>query len=275
MSDDASTTEEHGRRVEFLMSSIVDYEKTARWVSIGWRLERAASLIKQVRESIPAAVEAWDGEHPSIRAPWSSPTAYEVVGYISYSWAYHDAHIGHLTLLASEAIHHIRSALDYVAYQLVIADTGIAGEMTQFPIAATASDFRREARRRLPGVHGEHVALVASVQPYNGVTWAGHLNGLSNRDKHRYPVDVSACYTFRVNPSAVFADPLGEDSHRGYQIEDATLSFRFIGTEGSDSAELEVLPTLEGMLVGAVNLTVDILEALGVTELTIDRMSTG
>lgn len=185
MSAEASSTEEHGRRIEFLMSSLVDYEKSARWVSIGWRFERAASLIGQVRERIPAAVEGWDGEHPSVRAPWSSPTAYEVVGFIGYSWAYHDAHIGHLTLLASEAIHHIRSALDYVAYQFVLADTGTAGEMTQFPIAANASVFRREARRRLPNVHDEHLTLMESVQPYAGMTWASHLNRLSNRDKHR------------------------------------------------------------------------------------------
>lgn len=72
----------------------------------------------------------------------------------------------------------------------------------------------------------------------------------------------------------MFADALGEESYRGYQIEDATLSFRFIGTEGSDSAELEVLPTLEEILAGAVNLTVDILEALGVTEITIHRIRT-
>lgn len=272
MSDDANSTGEDARRVQFLLSSLVDYENTSRWVSVAWRLERSATLIEQIRERIPAAIEGWDGGHPTIRAPWSNPTAYEVIGFTGYSWAYHDAHIGHLTLLASEAIHHVRCALDYVAYQLVLADNGTAGEMTQFPITAKASEFRREVRRRLPNVHDEHLVLVESVQPYVGVTWAGHLNTLSNRDKHRYPVDVSASYMFTIDPSAQYADPLGEESHRGYQIESATLSFRFTGTTGSDSAELELLPTLEEILVGAVNLTVEILEALDVTEIRLQRM---
>lgn len=267
-----NSTERDGQRVEFLLSTLFDYEKKARWVSIAWRLERAANSINQMRQRIPAAVEAWDGEHPSIRASRSNPTDYELIGFTGYSWEFHDAHIGHLTLLASEALHHIRSALDYVAYQLVLADTGTAREMTQFPIVDKASDFRREARRRLPNVTSEHLALVESVQPYMGKTWAGNLNRLSNRDKHRYPVDVSACYTFIIDPGAFYLDPLGQETHRGYQIENATLSFRFIGTKGLNAAELEVIPTLEDILAGAVNLIVDVLEALGVTEITIDRI---
>jgi len=263
------------QRVEFLVSNIVDYEKTARWVSIGWRLERASTLIGKIRERIPAAADAWDGKHPVIRAPWSDPTAYEVVGIDGYSWEYHDAHIGHLTLLASEAIHHIRSALDYVAYQLVLADTGVAAEMTQFPIVYKRKDFHREAQRRLPNIKAEHLALVEAVQPYEGKTWAGNLNKLSNRDKHKYPVDVSAFYTFTIDPSVPYLDPLGQETHRGYQIENAALSFRFIDTKGSDGAELEVMPTLEAILIGAGNVVVDILEALAVKEISIDRLPDG
>lgn len=272
MSEQERTTLEHPKKVQFLLSGTIDYEHKPRWVQVPWRLERAATRINKIRDLIPAAVEAWDGEHPWVRAPLSEPTAHEVGGNVSTSWAYHDGHLAEMTLLASEAIHHLRSSLDYVAFQMVLSDAGSVESRTQFPIAKDPASFRKDVKSRLRGVHPERVALVEAVQPFNGPSWARDLNTLSNRDKHRWPVDVSADYTFTVYPDDLYLDPLGEETHRGFQIEDARISFRFVDAIGADNTDLEVVPTLEKILIGAVNLVADLLEAYKVTEVEIDRL---
>ncbi len=240
-----------GERTEFLLPLNIDYENKTRWEPVHWRLRWAADRTNELRRRSLAAVDEWDGQHPQVRAPWSAPKDFEVVGDTRSSRAFHLAHLREITLLASEVIHHVRSALDYIAYQLVVFDSGSARSQTQFPICDKPNDFRREAKRRLEGMTPEHVVLVESVQPYNGLPWAGWLKELSDRDKHRFPADVSAFYNFWTDLDAVDLDPLGKDSHRGYQVEQPTLSFRFVATMGPDGAELEVVDSLTQILHGA------------------------
>lgn len=260
-------------KVEFLISSLTDYEGRARWVSVPWRLDQASLRINEFRERLPGAVADWDGEHPQVRAPWAAPGDFTTAGNTLTSWAYHDNHSGHLTMLASEAVHHLRTALDYLAYQLVLADTGVAHPArTQFPLADTVEAFTQEARRRLPGVSESVLALVESVQPYSGAAWTSYLRQLSNRDKHRYPIDVAPFYSFTVDPSIVYLDPLGDPDYRGFQVENAALSFRFVGTSGDDGAALEVLPTLNSILAGLADLTGTLVESLSITEISINRI---
>lgn len=259
-------------KVQFLFTEVIEYRNTPRWVGIPWRFDRAVSQINEIKRLIPPAVEAWDGQHPSVRAPLEDPEKFELVGNVGTSWNYHDNHLAEITLLASETIHHLRAALDYLAYQMVLADVGKVKGKTQFPISTHPAKFRSELKSRLPGIRPAHASLVEAVQPYKGPTWAGDLARLSNRDKHRWPVDVTVGYMCTINMEDFYLDPLGQDSHLGYQIEEAELTFRFVDALGSDNSDLEVIPTLEGVLKGAVNLTVDVLDAYNVTEIQITRM---
>lgn len=252
-----------GERTEFLLPLRIDYETKTRWEPVHWRLRWAAERTNDLRGRCRDAVGEWDGQHPQVRAPRSAPKDFEIVGDTGSSREFHLAHLREITLLASEVIHHVRSALDYIAYQLVVLDTGSARSQTQFPICDKPNDFRREATRRLNGVTPEHVALVESVQPYNGAPWTGWLKELSDRDKHRFPVDVSAFYNFWTNLDAVYLDPLGADSHRGYQVEQATLSFRFVATMGPDGAELEVVDSLTQILHGAAGFVNKLFDDIG------------
>lgn len=262
-------------KMEWRITSGVDYGKMVRWEPVGWRIERAFRHTNELDQRIPKAVAAWDGGHPQMRAPLSDPSAVEVRASAWYTWEYHEAHLRDFTMQASEALHHVRSALDYIAYQLVLADTGEAKEQTQFPIKGTPPQFRREATRRVAGISPEHLALIESVQPYNGVAWTGILNELSNRDKHRFPVDVVPCYQFETDSDLVLPDPLGQESYRGFQVEHAQMSFRFAETRGPDGTELEVTEALNEIVTGAARLVDTIFRESGTGSITLVTPPTG
>ena len=103
-----------------------------------------------------------------------------------------------ISILAGEAIHQIRSALDHLAFQLVkLNRTGIAlpadwEERCAFPLwiglpkkTTTFNCFGRT----LPGITKQAFTFIESVQPYNRGeinAWLTRIATLSNIDKHRY-----------------------------------------------------------------------------------------
>jgi len=88
--------------------------------------------------------------------------------------------------LSSETIGHLRSALDYLVYQLAWLDSGQVQEMTQFPVETKAETFwGRRRQTYLKGVSDEHVRVIAGMQPFSGCSWTKALQSLSNPDKHR------------------------------------------------------------------------------------------
>jgi hypothetical protein len=89
--------------------------------------------------------------------------------------------------IIGDAIHNIRSALDYLAYEL----SARKSRSTQFPICSDESQFRSDdTLRRIEGITGSERELIERVQPYKATNPPRHdplaiLNKLSNRDKHR------------------------------------------------------------------------------------------
>lgn len=89
-----------------------------------------------------------------------------------------------IAVVVGEVLYNLRSALDYLVFELALLDSGIEQSGTQFPICDTPDDFASQ-RFRLRGVRGGHVAVIGSLQPYQGMDWALALQFLSNQDKHR------------------------------------------------------------------------------------------
>jgi hypothetical protein len=99
-------------------------------------------------------------------------------------------------LMIGDAVHNLRSALDHLAWQLVIANGGGHAITTQFPIHA--SDTRKnpytgqiEARpcEVAGGIHPDALDIIKRVQPYNGGDEGDKLwriHELDVIDKHRY-----------------------------------------------------------------------------------------
>lgn len=104
----------------------------------------------------------------------------------------------HWGLLAGEAIHNLRGALDHLVWDLSILycnreplDPKDRPWRTQFPICRKASDWKgSDIQKMVKHINPTHSARIEQLQPYHG--WDGprahpllSLNDLSNTDKHR------------------------------------------------------------------------------------------
>lgn len=93
--------------------------------------------------------------------------------------------------IVGDAVHNLRSSLDYFVYDLARRDTGKARPRgTQFPIIATdAADYRRAASAGVQMLEPRHRRIIRQLQPYQHDDPGTHplaiLNQLSNADKHR------------------------------------------------------------------------------------------
>lgn len=105
-------------------------------------------------------------------------------------------------VLAGEAVNNLRSALDYVAWELVNATTGAVSlkakdlRRIQFPLLPTSNDATSEAiLGYVPCVSAEIVELIRGVQPYQaGYRPLAEMVALNRIDKHRTIVTaVAAC----------------------------------------------------------------------------------
>ncbi len=97
-----------------------------------------------------------------------------------------------MSAILGDAIHNLRVALDYLAWQLVLA-TGKEppNENTSFPILITSPTPNRYGRVRLnisPGISKDAGRILDEVQPYKRTKPAHHdlavLDKLDIRDKH-------------------------------------------------------------------------------------------
>lgn len=102
-----------------------------------------------------------------------------------------------LAVVVGDWAHNVRSALDHLAWQLVLANGGtpLAGARgTQFPILVPSEGdppWNPDARKPaiVGGIDDEALQIVEAVQPNQWPVWFDHplraLHYLSNTDKHR------------------------------------------------------------------------------------------
>ncbi|MFF0009758.1 hypothetical protein ACFYQT_40940 [Streptomyces tibetensis] len=136
-----------------------------------------------------------------------------------------------LGLPLGDAIHSARSALDYLAWQLVIAGGGAPDFNTMFPISETEAKFNGDCQRRLRGASGSAVSAVQALRPFQGGDdrfW--RLHKLDIEDKHRLLIPVGAAYR-SVNVSFAFAglNPivLGlNPADREYPLKNGAIVYR-------------------------------------------------
>jgi hypothetical protein len=100
-----------------------------------------------------------------------------------------------LNTLIGEFLHNTRSALDHLAWQLVLRSGGKPSGATNFPILTQAPTTKRQGTDPLPNVTGgvsqEARAVIDEAQPYKWSVRARHhplwvLHQLWNIDKHRH-----------------------------------------------------------------------------------------
>ncbi len=128
-----------------------------------------------------------------------------------------------LSLIASDIIHNLRSALDYIIYELARHDSGVIQEGTQFLIEDAAESFAKRSKGYLKGLNPKHVAAVQSLQPYKGVQWTKILRDISNPDKHRELIGIDRDW---LTDSIIMRDD------HGTLLKDPDVILRTVGDAG-------------------------------------------
>jgi hypothetical protein len=105
-----------------------------------------------------------------------------------------------LQLELGDALQNMRSALDHLAWQLVVANGGTPGDATQFPIYDSRLTQKGKVRTVdiAGGVNQKALAIIKRLQPYRRPNPAEHplsvLQKLNNVDKHRLLVVLGMAY---------------------------------------------------------------------------------
>lgn len=99
---------------------------------------------------------------------------------------------------AGDIVHNLRSALDHLAYQLVLVGSGKEpSRRVEFPIAKDFATYEAEKARKVQGMRPLAIKAIDNVKPYkggNGPLW--RIHELDNIDKHRTLFSVAHDYLF-------------------------------------------------------------------------------
>jgi hypothetical protein len=111
----------------------------------------------------------------------------------------------HLSTTVGDAIQNLRSALDYLAAELV-RSAGKEPKLVYFPICETATKYVSESKGKTKGISEEAKKFIDSIEPYGGGDgndlWI--LHSLNNTDKHRLlmaiAVNLAQQVVFSLSP---------------------------------------------------------------------------
>lgn len=89
-------------------------------------------------------------------------------------------------LIAGDVLHNLRSALDHLAWQLVLANGGTPNKITCFPIYDDAAKYVTGSARQVKGMAQAAIDAIDASKPYKGGDGAGLwvLHYLDIADKH-------------------------------------------------------------------------------------------
>lgn len=110
-----------------------------------------------------------------------------------------------LSPVASEVIHHLRTAMEYIVFNLIWSDSNAKpSDWVKTPCFKTEEAWRKQLQlapwRHLSPQSRE--ALTA-IQPFSGTTWLSDLTSLSNPDKHHSPIYVMPGIQWQMPREAV------------------------------------------------------------------------
>lgn len=251
------------RLVQYRVVASHTNEPMFAWAA--WRMLDAADRYNGIKYALDAAASAWSS-HLYARAGLD-----DVEGTVELRFDGVNEELASLgrqaTTLASEAVHHVRTALDYCAHHAAWIDSGKRNNSSQFPLEETQSQWSKRVRdnRWLRGVSKEHVEWIREVQPFSGVEWAKLLKRLSNHDKHRVAVQVIPAYGVTIDfDQALTPDPLGEQDHVGLPVVEREIELLLDDAFAPEQADLPLLlPVLWEIIEGATSIVNRFLEHEG------------
>jgi hypothetical protein len=109
-----------------------------------------------------------------------------------------------LSAITGDVIHNLRSALDHLAYHLVLVGGGSPSKQTYFPISDSAAKYKTESIGKIKGMRPDAIKAINAIKPYRGgndALW--RLHRLNNVDKHRLLITVGSAYrSANIGPHA-------------------------------------------------------------------------
>ena len=134
-----------------------------------------------------------------------------------------------LSVITGDALHNIRSALDYLAYQLILIGGGTPDRQSGFPITNTddAAQYEANRTRKVKGMRPDAIKAIDAIKPYksgNDTLW--RLNELNNIDKHRLVVTIGSHYrSVNLAPyvQRMFQQQVWPEGARGNVFKDMTV----------------------------------------------------
>ena len=94
------------------------------------------------------------------------------------------------SIRAGEIAYNLRSALDHLVWQLVLAKGACPSTNNEFPIYQDEEKYKENEKRKLKGVASTHCGLIEEFQPYHRQGGIGAhlwmLHSICNIDKHRH-----------------------------------------------------------------------------------------
>jgi hypothetical protein len=146
-------------------------------------------------------------------------------------------------ILAGEILYNLRSALDYLIWELATVGGG-PGERNQFPIFDTPKQFEHFRERYLYGVRNELWTAIEAYQPYKGRLEGHYLRALAvlnDVDKHRVVhARTQSGMTGEGTLKLTNVTSARISSADWTHFEDGAQIYRILSWEPPDAAQVEV-----------------------------------
>jgi len=143
---------------------------------------------------------------------------------------------------AGYIIQNLRTALDHLAFQLVLAAGNRPTKDTCFPIAKSLDVYEKDKIRKTSGMRPEAIQAIDTLKPYAGgnhFLWG--LHSLNNIDKHRV--------LLTVGPDIEFQAEWIPTSFQTFLIKSSTPDFDGVFDEGVESQMGQaLLPFLRNLI---------------------------
>lgn len=156
------------------------------------KTERGLEHLKALYDEMPAFFEPYSRQEPvhhSFDGTWRTVNLQPVIEELPLRWS----------LVCGDAMHNLRSALDHLIRQLVLAGGNEPGRWNSFPLYTDPKNFNNDVRNRkkkrgpgpLEGIdpRGQAWTAIEQAQPYHSSYPPGDplamLKTLDDMDKHR------------------------------------------------------------------------------------------
>jgi len=167
----------------------------ARPKEIDYKLYRA----KQHYEELERELQQWWASNPGHMVPAPESTA----EYPLVIFATKEPIPARFGLIAGDYLQNLRSVLDYLIWQLVLANKGKPSRSNAFPVCTTAGAYQQALDRgRLNGVAEEAKDVIRTLQPAfmpprTNPSAIQVLDELTNENKHRTPLLTTLVSTLK------------------------------------------------------------------------------